>query len=896
MSKWLFKRSTRAWLALTLLAGGAGAACGADPAGSGSGSAAAGADATSPDGLTGTDAAAASDGAARRGGDSASRSPDAIAAGTDTSAEDTADGDSPTDALGPADSAVGTDAMGAPDATLPADASVAPDAAADAPSPADSAACLPTTPPTEVCDGVDNDCNGKADDGAACDDSDACTTQICDAKSKACSAPSPVQCDDGNPCTDDACAKATGCSSTAKAGPCDDGDACSTVSNCADGKCAGSEIKNCDDGNACTTDSCQPKTGCASAPCVGEGCGKGKCEDGNPCTAGDLCVAGACMAGGAKCNDQNPCTTDSCNAANGECAAPVPIAGCASCKFAADCNDANDCTVDVCTASVCSHTATAGCIGPTDPYISKLDLLAATVNAPASAAAKLWVTNKGKPIVFSGAGQLKFQVWLSKNGAIDASDVLQGEQAWTNKSIGTPGLLESYMDVAFEYTNLTKVWPGAQFACIRLVGGGDTNPANNDACSPLTVVFPQLQVTSWAAFGTSTGKHLAGVPTQFELTVKNLSANSQSPVADIYLSNDATWSVDDTKLTTTSFGVGAIAAAQSKYTKPQATLPPVPSGPKFACVVVNPATYTLEDNPTDNVMCTPVDLWSPADVSLDLNQIRFRTKAGAIHDNPPYGQEYGCYFTQVPNAGPGPAVNLPARCWLSPGKQPFPGEAGWSLTWKVADSIAAKDAAKAVFSTEVAKVAPTKLGETYVCADLNFDGSVDELTNENYVCRKIAVVGPDLYYHTTYTVFGTTGVVGLKDLQSPPTSVTRGVTVYGQATFCNMGTQVLPKAAVATLSSRILLSADTVPSADDYVIYLGTSVPFSYDVGVQTTPTPDFNPNLGACLPTFAGDTKFTVPLTVTPGNYKVLFEINHTGGVVEPSGNNVVIRSITVK
>ncbi len=36
--------------------------------------------------------------------------------------------------------------------------------------------------------------------------------------------------------------------------------------------------------------------------------------------------------------------------------------------------------------------------------------------------------------------------------------------------------------------------------------------------------------------------------------------------------------------------------------------------------------------------------------------------------------------------------------------------------------------------------------------------------------------------------------------------------------------------------------------------------------------------------------------MTLTPGNYKVLFEINYTGGVVEPAGNNLVVRSIAVK
>ena len=65
--------------------------------------------------------------------------------------------------------------------------------------------------------------------------------------------------------------------------------------------------------NACAQNLCDPKTGqCATAPVVGV---QGKavyCEDGNPCTANDTCVNGACTAGEpiCKCLQTSDCKDD----------------------------------------------------------------------------------------------------------------------------------------------------------------------------------------------------------------------------------------------------------------------------------------------------------------------------------------------------------------------------------------------------------------------------------------------------------------------------------------------------------------------------------------------------------------------------------------------------------
>jgi hypothetical protein len=45
---------------------------------------------------------------------------------------------------------------------------------------------------------------------------------------------------------------------------------------------------NCDDANVCATDSCNPASGCVHTN------NTAGCDDGNPCTAGDLCGGGVC--------------------------------------------------------------------------------------------------------------------------------------------------------------------------------------------------------------------------------------------------------------------------------------------------------------------------------------------------------------------------------------------------------------------------------------------------------------------------------------------------------------------------------------------------------------------------------------------------------------------------
>ena len=156
----------------------------------------------------------------------------------------------------------------------------------------------------EVCDGIDNNCDGQIDEGgnALCDDGVFCNGAETCAGTAGCQPGTPPTCDDANPCTTDACDATLGCTHTPLPG-------CPGCTSAAD----------CNDGNACTTDACNAGT-CANTPVPG-------CV---PCT-----VAG-------QCDDGDRCTADSCTA--GLCA-HAPVTGCPCVTAPEVCNDGidNDC-------------------------------------------------------------------------------------------------------------------------------------------------------------------------------------------------------------------------------------------------------------------------------------------------------------------------------------------------------------------------------------------------------------------------------------------------------------------------------------------------------------------------------------------------------------------------
>ena len=269
--------------------------------------------------------------------------------------------------------------------------------------------CDATTPSAEVCDAVDNDCDGQADEGT-CDDGNPCTTDTCDGVAGCLHAPvdgsacddgdecttgdhcsagtcagSAVLCDDGNPCTDDACDAAGDCDSAWNASPCDDGDPCTVADQCSSGSCGGvalpcecvfdGDCAEFEDSNLCNgTLVCDtsalpykcvtkpesivtcvdPPSPCEAATCdavtgecvVQPANGGFACDDADACTLGEKCADGDCVQGTAiNCLDDNPCTNDACDTTN----------GCVHVPIAAPCFDGDLCTgPDVCADGGCS--------------------------------------------------------------------------------------------------------------------------------------------------------------------------------------------------------------------------------------------------------------------------------------------------------------------------------------------------------------------------------------------------------------------------------------------------------------------------------------------------------------------------------------------------------------
>lgn len=232
-------------------------------------------------------------------------------------------------------------------------------------------ACDAKLPAVEICDAVDNNCDGTTDNTADCDDKNPCTTDACDGKGGckhvsntgpcdadgsectldqckdgACApGPSKICVDDGNPCTDDVCVAGVGCGKAkADGGVCVDGAGFCAIGACLAGKCQGGVTNGCDDKNICTKDACDATSGKCSFQPV-----DGPCDDASACSLNDACKAGVCVGAALKCDDLNPCTIDSCDAAKG--CANTPADG-------NPCEDGDLCT----TGETCKNNACQGAL------------------------------------------------------------------------------------------------------------------------------------------------------------------------------------------------------------------------------------------------------------------------------------------------------------------------------------------------------------------------------------------------------------------------------------------------------------------------------------------------------------------------------------------------------
>jgi len=127
---------------------------------------------------------------------------------------------------------------------------------------------------TETCDGLDNDCDGTVDNDV---------TQACVTGLPGICGPGTITCDEGGTGTWGSCVQTHQAST----------EVCDGQDNDCDGITDNSQAANlsCSDGNVCTDDFCDAILGCQhdynTAPC----------DDGNQCTDGDICSEGICVGG-----------------------------------------------------------------------------------------------------------------------------------------------------------------------------------------------------------------------------------------------------------------------------------------------------------------------------------------------------------------------------------------------------------------------------------------------------------------------------------------------------------------------------------------------------------------------------------------------------------------------
>ena len=156
-------------------------------------------------------------------------------------------------------------------------------------------ACDAPAPELEICNGLDDDCDGDVDEPMSVGGD---LINLCD---------------DGNDCTEDTCDPEGGCTNEPLDGTeCGDDDPCTVADHCVAGACEGTPAI-CDDNDLCTDDSCGIDGGCIFEDNAAD------CDDGNPCTVADECSNGKCggVAANCDCEQNSDCGTledgDKCN-------------------------------------------------------------------------------------------------------------------------------------------------------------------------------------------------------------------------------------------------------------------------------------------------------------------------------------------------------------------------------------------------------------------------------------------------------------------------------------------------------------------------------------------------------------------------------------------------------
>ena len=191
-----------------------------------------------------------------------------------------------------------------------------------------------------------------------CRDDNPCTDDVCQADGGCLFIPNEQPCTDDNPCSGaDTCHDGACVSGADVCGACeddtfcdvfDDDDLCNGLLRCLDGVCAidPATIVVCasDGDSSCAANTCDAETAqCRMMP-IQEG---RACDDADPCTGDDSCQLGACVGVPMDCDDGEFCTDDHCVVTDdgGDCVhAPNALA----------CDDGDPCTEgDHCGAGAC---------------------------------------------------------------------------------------------------------------------------------------------------------------------------------------------------------------------------------------------------------------------------------------------------------------------------------------------------------------------------------------------------------------------------------------------------------------------------------------------------------------------------------------------------------------
>lgn len=143
-------------------------------------------------------------------------------------------------------------------------------------------------------------------------------------------------------------------------------DACDTCGHCC--------VPDCDN-KACGDDGCGSNCGdcptgfrCDKGECIHDACSNvltgGACDDGDACTANDVCIGGRCAGVAISCKAPNGCTAAECNPTSGTCEFTHRV-GC--CLTDSDCNDGNACTSDRCREGECRSSLVNECETEANP-------------------------------------------------------------------------------------------------------------------------------------------------------------------------------------------------------------------------------------------------------------------------------------------------------------------------------------------------------------------------------------------------------------------------------------------------------------------------------------------------------------------------------------------------